>query len=390
MTDHPTTLAVLGSTGSVGRQALDVARAHSIPVDLLAAHGSVDAMEADARALCPRVCVLADASAARTLAIRLADTPVRVLGGEEALLSAIAESPATVFVNAVLGSAGLLPSLAVLEKGARLALANKESLVVAGDILLDTARRTGAEILPVDSEHGAIHQCLSFGKRSAVKRLILTASGGPFRGYRREQLASVTKREALAHPTWKMGEKITVDSATMMNKGFEIIEAARLFGMSADRVDVLVHPESIIHSMVEYIDNTVAAQLSLPDMCACVQYAITYPERREAVIPPLDLAALGSLTFHRPDPEAFPALALARAAVERGGTAPSVLNAADEVAVAAFLREEIPFPAIVDTVSEVVARIASPAATLPDILAADAEARRITAALISALRKDTL
>ncbi len=384
------TLAVLGSTGSVGRQALDVARAHSLRVDLLAACGSLDVMEKEARAFLPRVCVLTDAAAASALAIRLADTPVKVLGGEDALLAAIAESPATVFVNAILGSVGLHSSLAVCKKGARLALANKESLVVAGDILLREAKDHGAEILPVDSEHGAIHQCLSFGKREEIKRLILTASGGPFRGYTRAELATVTKREALSHPTWKMGEKITVDSATMMNKGLEIIEAARLFDLPPDRIDVLVHPESIIHSMVEYIDNTVAAQLSRPDMRACVQYALTYPERKEAVIPPLDLAAVGSLTFHNPDPEAFPALALSREAVRQGGTAPAVLNAADEVAVAAFLREEISFLAIADTVSEVMERISSPAGSLSDILAADEAARRTTAELISAHRKGTL
>ncbi len=386
----PFSLAILGSTGSVGRQALDVARAQSIPVDLLAAGSSVSLMEEEARAFLPRVCILTDEGAARELALRLADTSVLVLGGEEALLSAIHESPAAVFVNSILGSAGLLSSLAVCKKGARLALANKESLVVAGDILLAEAEHHGAEILPVDSEHGAIHQCLSFGKREEVKRIILTASGGPFRGYTREQLLRVTRQEALAHPTWKMGEKITVDSATMMNKGLEIIEAAKLFCLPPDRIDVLVHPESIIHSMVEYIDNTVAAQLSRPDMRACVQYALTYPERREAVIPPLDLASVGSLTFYRPDPDAFPALSFAREAVRRGGTAPAVLNAADEVAVAAFLREEIPFLAIADTVGAVMTRLASPAASLADILAADSEARREAAALISRYRKGTL
>ncbi len=384
------TLAVLGATGSVGRQALDVARAHTIPVDLLAAHGSVEAMEEAARLSRPRVCVMTDPSAASELRLRLADTPTVVLGGEEALLAVIAESPATVFVNAILGSAGLRSSLAVCRRGGRLALANKESLVVAGEILLREAKVHGAEILPVDSEHGAIHQCLSFGRREEIKRLILTASGGPFRGYTREQLGSVKKAEALSHPTWKMGEKITVDSATMMNKGLEIIEAARLFAMPPEAIDVLVHPESIIHSMVEYIDNTVAAQLSRPDMRACVQYAVTYPVRREAVIPPLDLAAVGSLTFHRPDPEAFPALGLAREAVRRGGTAPAVLNAADEVAVAAFLREEISFLAITELVAEAVSRLATPADTLPDILEADASARRITAEMISAHRKGTL
>lgn len=375
-------LAILGATGSVGRQALDVAAALGARASLLSAHRSVLPMEEAIRAHAPAVCVMTDPAAARDLAVRVADTATRVLAGEEALLSAIAESDADTYVNAILGMAGLLPSLAVLKRGARLALSNKESMVIAGDVLWEEAARTGAEILPVDSEHSAIFQCLLSGKGREVRRLLLTASGGPFRGYDRSRLASVSRADTLAHPTWRMGEKITVDSATLMNKGFEIIEAVRLFGIPAEKVEVVVHPESIIHSAVEYIDNTVIAELSVPDMRACVQYAITYPERLAAVIPPLDLFSLGRLTFYRPDTEAFAGLSLAYRALSRGGAAPAILNAADEVAVAAFLREEIGFLGITDLVGQVLDTLDSTAVGLTAILEKDKEARRLATALL--------
>ena len=295
--------------------------------------------------------------------------------------AAIATDRAETYVNAILGSAGLLPSLAVVDRGKRLALANKETMVVAGKLVRERAAATGAELLPVDSEHSAIFQSLSAGRPREVKRLILTASGGPFRGYTRERLATVTRAEALAHPTWQMGEKITVDSATMMNKGFEVIEAVRLFDVPPDRIEVVVHRESILHSAVEYIDNTVIAELSVPDMRACVQYALTYPARRVGVTPALDLAAVGGLTFARPDPVAFPLLPLAYEAVRRGGTAPAVLNAADEVAVAAFLREELAFGEIPRVVAETLGIVATPAEDLEAILASDTAARETAAAL---------
>ncbi len=377
------TLAILGSSGSVGRQSLEVAREMGATVDLLAARRSVALLEEQARAFSPRLVAMTDEAAARDLRVRLADTPVRVASGEEGLLSAIAESVADVFVNAILGRDGLLPSLAVCDKGARLALSNKESMVIAGEIVRERARRTGAEILPVDSEHSAIFQCLTAGKHSEVRRLLLTASGGPFRGLDRARLATVTRADALAHPTWRMGAKITVDSATLMNKGFEVIEAVRLFDIPSERIEVVVHPESIIHSAVEYIDNTVIAEMSLPDMRSCVQYAVTYPDREPTALPPLDLTALGRLTFERPDPVAFPALSLASEAVVRGGAAPAILNAADEVAVAAFLREEIGFLAITDTVAEVLSRLASDASSLEDILERDREARCLTADILA-------
>ena len=375
-------LAILGATGSVGRQSLDVAAALGARVSLLSARSSVLPMEEAIRAHAPAVCVMTDPTAARDLAVRVADTGTRVLAGEDALLFAIAEADADTYVNAILGMAGLMPSLEVLKKGARLALSNKESMVIAGDILWDTAKSTGAEILPVDSEHSAIFQCLLSGGKKEVRRLLLTASGGPFRGYDRARLASVSRADTLAHPTWKMGEKITVDSATLMNKGFEVIEAVRLFGISPDRVEVVVHPESIIHSAVEYIDNTVIAELSVPDMRACVQYAITYPERLPAVIPPLDLFSLGQLSFFRPDTEAFSGLSLAYRALSLGGAAPAILNAADEVAVAAFLCEEIGFLGITDLVGEVLDTLDPQAVGLDAILEKDKEARRLATALL--------
>ena len=375
-------LAILGATGSVGRQSLDVATALGARVSLLSARSSVLPMEEAIRAHTPAVCVMTDPAAARDLAVRVADTSTRVLAGEDALLSAIAEADADTYVNAILGMAGLMPSLEVLKKGARLALSNKESMVIAGDILRDTAKSTGAEILPVDSEHSAIFQCLLSGGKKEVRRLLLTASGGPFRGYDRARLASVSRADTLAHPTWRMGEKITVDSATLMNKGFEVIEAVRLFGISPDRVEVVVHPESIIHSAVEYIDNTVIAELSVPDMRACVQYAITYPARLGAVIPPLDLFSLGQLSFFRPDTEAFSGLSLAYRALSLGGAAPAILNAADEVAVAAFLRDKICFLGITDLVGEVLNTLAPQATGLDAILKKDKEARRLATALL--------
>ena len=337
------TIAVLGSTGSVGVQSLDVAKAMCLKVDLLAAGTQSKSMEAQARAFSPRVCVMANEDAAKDLKIRLKDTSIKVYGGEGAVCDALAECAPDVAVNAILGEAGLKPTLAALSSCRRLALSNKESMVIAGEIVRKKAQESGCEIIPVDSEHSAIFQCLQGNAKRDVKRLLLTASGGPFFGYTKEQLKSVTKAQTLAHPTWQMGQKITVDSATMMNKGFEIIEAVRLFDIPADRIEVLVHRQSIIHSAVEYIDNVVMAQMGVPDMRTCVAYAITYRSRGQAVSAPLDLASVGTLTFARPDEENFPLLKMAKEAVAQGGAVPGVLNAANEVAVAAFLNEKISF-----------------------------------------------
>ena len=378
-------IAVLGSTGSVGRQTLEVAARQGLSVDLLTANRDVATMEAQARAFLPHTVVMADAAAAGELKTRLADTRVRVLSGADAIPAAIGESRADAFVNAILGEAGLLPTLAVLDTGKRLALANKESLVVAGEIVMRRARERGAELLPVDSEHSAIFQCLSGGRAEEVKRLLLTASGGPFFGYTREKLATVRVEDTLRHPTWQMGAKITVDSATLMNKGFEIIEAAHLFGVTPDRITVLVHPESIIHSAVEYIDNTVLAELSKPDMRACIQYALTYPARMAGLTGELDLFSVGSLTFRAPDPVTFPLLPLAKRAFAEGGAMPAVVNAANEAAVAAFLSDRIAFLRISDTVEETYARMghAAGAKTLDEILSMDREARGVAARILT-------
>lgn len=380
----PASLSVLGATGSVGRQALEVAAAHSIPLDLLTANTDAAAMEELARANAPRFCVMADDSAARDLAVRLRDTGITVRGGESALVDTIRELDSPVTVNAILGEAGLLPTLACVSLGHRLALSNKESLVVAGEIVKAEAKKSGCEIIPVDSEHSAIFQCLHAGRRGEVRRILLTASGGPFRKMTRADLDGVTLRDALAHPTWKMGAKITVDSATMMNKGFEVIEAAHLFDVPPDAIRVVVHPESIIHSAVEYIDSAVIAQLSSPDMRLCVQYALTYPARLPGLTPGLDLFSVGSFHFYPPDPEAFPLLPLAYRALSLGGGVPAVLNAANEVAVAAFLSERIGFTDIFRIVTETTEKMIGrrDAKTIGELLDADREARGVAAALI--------
>ena len=379
-------IMILGATGSVGRQAIDVAKKQGIKVTALAAGKSWEQVAADARALRVTAAAMSDEQAAAALSLALADTPIRVYSGEEGILEMIAaDTEATFAVNAILGCAGLRPSLAVLSAGKNLALANKESLVVAGELVMGLAREKGLAVTPVDSEHSAIFQALRAGAEREIKRLILTASGGPFFGKKRTELKNITVADTLAHPTWQMGAKITVDSATLMNKGFEVIEAAHLFGIPADRVDVVVHRESIIHSMVEYIDNSVIAQMSVPDMRLPVQYALTAPTRTEAVIAPLDLVKIGKLTFAEPDTESFPLLAAARRAYLAGGAVGAVLNAANEVAVAAFLAEELSFLGISDTVLAVLEEMphARDAHTLDEILAIDSEARARARALIS-------
>ena len=378
------TVAILGATGSVGEQALSVAEARGYRVDYMSAGKNAGRAEQLARRFCPSRIAMADESAAKDLRARLADTDIKVLCGAEGILEGIRESSFDTAVNAILGQSGLAPSLAVLDRGKRLALANKESLVIGGSLVMERAKQKGAEILPVDSEHCAIFQCLKAGRKSEVKRILLTASGGPFFGYSKEALRSVTFERALAHPTWKMGAKITVDCATMMNKGFEVIEAAHLFGVPAERVDVVVHRESIIHSMVEYIDNSVIAQMSVPDMRLCVQYALTAPIRTSAVIPPLDLLSIGKLSFHAPDEEAFPLLSLAKRALLVGGAAPAVLNAANEVAVASFLAGEISMLTLFDVVERVVTKMphAAKCFTLQEILDADRAARELTKAYL--------
>ena len=377
-------MIILGSTGSVGEQAIDVARAEGTRVCAISAHSNVKRVEQQAREFGVDFCAMADEAAAADLRVRLADTNVRVFSGKDGICEMIARSDADVAVNSIIGQAGLEPTLAVIDSKKRLALANKESLVVAGDIVMNAAREKGVEIIPVDSEHCAIFQCLMSGEKKEVKKILLTASGGPFFGKTKDELRTISVDEALAHPTWSMGAKITVDSATLMNKGFEVIEAVHLFGVGADSVEVVVHRESIIHSMVEYIDNSVIAQLSVPDMRFCVQYALNYPERSAAVIDELDLFKIGTLHFARPDMETFSLLACAIDSVRKGGALPAVLNAANEVAVSAFLSQELSFYGIVETVLRVVSEMeyAKDHTSLEDIFVCDAEARRMAKQII--------
>ena len=371
------TISILGVTGSVGTQAADVALARGYNVDFISANRDVCGAESLARKLKPKYVAMADDKSAALLKVSLADTDIKVLTGEEGIKEGIHLSKSETVVNAILGGAGLIPTLAVIDEGKRLALANKESLVIAGDIVMSRARQKGVEILPVDSEHSAIFQSLLAGRRSEIQRIILTASGGPFFGKSAEELKKVTLSDTLAHPTWKMGKKITVDSATLMNKGFEIIEAVHLFGVGAEQIEVVIHRESILHSAVEYIDNTVIGEFSVPDMRMCVQYAVDYPERRESRSQRLDLTSLSRLSFSAPDYEAFPLLSLAKSTIREGGALAAVLNAADEVAVSAFLCERLSFVQISEVVERTVDALAKAkdGHTLEDILDYDCEAR---------------
>ena len=370
-------ISVLGSTGSVGTQALDVAEKFGLSVTSISANKNVRMVEEQARRFDVCSVAMADSDAASDLKIRLADTNIKVYAGNDGVCEMIANDSAETVVNSIIGEAGLLPSLSVIDKGARLALANKESLVVAGEIVMKRARERGVEILPVDSEHSAIFQCLKSGNQSEIKKILLTASGGPFYGYSKEELHKISVERALAHPTWKMGAKITIDSATLMNKGFEVIEAVHLFGVPARNVEVVVHSESIIHSMVEYIDNSVIAQLSVPDMRLCIQYAVTYPHRAKATINELDLFSLSKLTFKRPDTETFALLSCAINAIEAGGALPAVLNAANEVAVDAFLNKKIGFYDITESVCRTLSALnaAKSVHSLEEILDYDRTAR---------------
>lgn len=386
MTDYTQTkVAVLGSTGSVGEQALDVAYRLSMNVTAISANQNFQRVEEQARKFHPAAVAMADEEAAKELKVRLADTDIKIFAGSEGICDMIGSERRDVVLNSIIGEAGLLPSLATVESGARLALANKESLVVAGEIVTERAKKKGVEILPVDSEHCAIFQCLKSGTPKEVKKILLTASGGPFFGQTADQLRSIGVKQALAHPTWKMGAKITIDSATLMNKGFEVIEAVHLFDVTADQIQVVVHRESIIHSMVEYIDNSVIAQLSVPDMRLCAQYAMTYPNRTEAVIEEMDLFKIAKLTFAEPDMKTFSLLRCALDCIGKGGALPAVLNASNEVAVAEFLKGSIPFYAITEVVCETVSAMErkSDVHDLDGILLCDREARAITKKLLN-------
>ena len=370
-------ISILGSTGSIGRQSLDVIAACGMSVAALTANSSVERMEEQARRFKPELAVLVDEKAAADLRVRLADTNVRVLSGMEGLMEAAAIPSADTVITAVVGMVGLRPTLAAIREGKRIALANKETLVCAGQLVLEEAKDYGAQILPVDSEHSALFQSLEGNKdRGEVKRLILTCSGGPFYGKTREQLQGMTREDALRHPNWSMGAKITVDSATLMNKGLEFMEAMHLYHMPPEKIAIVIHRESIIHSLVEYCDNAMIAQLGSPDMRLPIQYALTWPKRVPGPATPLDLWNCGPLTFGTPDLDTFRCLALALEAAKAGGTAGAILNGANEAAVAQFLAGEIGFLDIADKVAramEKVPVVRDPGLT--DILEADAAAR---------------
>ena len=372
-------ISLLGSTGSIGRQALEVIAAEDMAVAALTANRDVDRLEEQCRRFRPALAVMMDPAAASELRVRLADTPIRVAAGMDGLLEAAVLPQAGTVLTAVVGIVGLRPTLAAVEAGKRIALANKEALVCGGELVMDGAARSGAEIVPVDSEHSALFQCLQGCRdRGEVRRLILTASGGPFWGWRAEQLAHVTVEQALAHPNWSMGAKISVDSATMMNKGLEFIEAMRLYRMPPEKISIVIHRESIIHSLVEYSDHAILAQLGAPDMRLPIQYALTWPRRSEGVAKPLDLLTCPPLTFHAPDCEAFPCLRLALEAARTGGTATAVLNGANEAAVGQFLAGKLSFAGIAQKVEEALAAIpAVQSPGLEEILAADEAARAL-------------
>lgn len=379
-------IVILGSTGSVGRQTVEVAADLGAKVLALAGSRSVDTIEAQARLTKPRFCVMSDENAADDLRVKLADTGIKVYAGKKALLEAAALEDADVIFNSIGQSAGLDPTISALNAGKTLALANKESIVMAGELVMKLARSKNAKIIPVDSEHSAIFQCLQGQDSKALKSILLTASGGPFFGKTKDEMRSISPEQALAHPTWKMGARITIDSATLMNKGFEVIEAVHLFGVKPEQVQVVVHRESIIHSMVEYTDNAIIAQLSCPDMRLCAQYAMTYPERVPGLMSRLDLTELGKLTFFKPDTENFPLLKLAFECIKQGGTMTAALNAADEIAVSQYLDGLIGFcdiPEVVERTLDKCINIQKP--NIEDIHAASKKAMLEAAAICKSL-----
>lgn len=376
-------IAILGSTGSIGTQALQVIEEHPELYEayVLTANNQVELLAEQARKFMPAAVVIANESKYLQLKELLADLPIQVYAGADALCEVVEAKPIDVVLASMVGYAGLRPTINAIKAGKAIALANKETLVVAGELINDLAARYHTPILPVDSEHSAIFQCLEVN--NPLEKVILTASGGPFRSFSMEQLKTVTKAQALKHPNWDMGVKITIDSATMMNKGFEVIEAKWLFGVRPDQIEVVVHPQSIIHSMVQYEDGAVKAQLGMPDMRLPIQYAFSYPQRVKSSFDRLDFATMKELTFEQPDTKRFRCLALAYEALNRGGNMACIVNAANEVVVSAFLQERIPFlrmSEIIEQSMEKVSFIAAP--TYEDYVATDAEARRIAESLL--------
>lgn len=378
-------IAILGSTGSIGTQALSVIRQHPdlFEASVLTAGRNADLLISQAREFLPDSVVIADESKYRQVSDALADLPVKVYAGEPAIAEIVESQEVNMVLTAMVGFAGLRPTVRAIKAGKAIALANKETLVVAGAYITRLALEKRAAILPVDSEHSAIFQCLVGEDQSEVEKLLLTASGGPFRTYTKRQLETVTPRQALCHPNWAMGAKITIDSATLMNKGFEMIEAKWLFGIDPEKIEIVVHPESIIHSAVQYTDGAVKAQLGVADMRLPIQYAFSHPGRLPLKSERLDLFSLGTLHFEKPNPDAFPCLRLAYEAIAKGGNMPCVLNAANEVANLAFREGRISFPRIADVIATTMQKahfIAAP--TLDDLFSTDAHARRLASEML--------
>ena len=378
-------IAILGSTGSIGRQALDVIASHSdeYGVYAITANNSVDLLIEQALRFKPEAVVIANEAHYPKLRDALAGEPIKVYAGSDAINQIVQADPIDIVLASMVGFAGLCPTIEAIKAGKVIALANKETMVVAGELVTSLALKYKTPILPVDSEHSAIFQCLSGETQNPVEKILLTASGGPFRTLGTDQLKTVTKAQALRHPNWDMGAKITIDSASMMNKGFEVIEAKWLFGVPYSKIQVVVHPQSVIHSMVQFADGAVKAQLGAPDMRLPIQYAFSYPRRLNADFPRVDFTALGTLTFEEPDTQRFRNLALAYKALERGGNMPCILNAANEVCVAAFLNDRIGFLEMSDVIAEAMERVAfRKESTLEDYINTDAESRRVAASLI--------
>jgi len=375
-------VTLLGATGSIGQSTLDLIERNegAFEVEALTANTSVEALARAARKVRAKLAVVAAADSYQALKEALAGSGIEAAAGPEAVVQA-AERPAEVVVAAIVGAAGLAPTLAAVRRGATVVLANKESLVCAGPLMIAAVEEGGAQLLPADSEHNAIFQVFEQEQRHAIERIILTASGGPFRSFSSAAMEQVTPAQAIAHPNWEMGAKISVDSATMMNKGLELIEAHYLFDLPEEKIEILVHPQSVIHSMVGYSDGSVLAQLGVPDMRTPLAYCLSWPRRMAAPVQRLDLASLGKLTFEPPDEKRFPALRLARAALRAGGSSPTVLNAANEVAVEAFLSGRISFPRIAAIAEEVLEQSSKePLRNLEQLFALDAEARRLARA----------
>ncbi len=379
-------IAILGSTGSIGTQALQVIEEHPerYEVYALTANNQVDLLIAQARRFMPEAVVIANENHYNTLKDALSDLPIKVYAGMEAICQIVESAPIDIVLTAMVGYAGLKPTMSAIRARKAIALANKETLVVAGELINKLAQEYRTPIIPVDSEHSAVFQCLAGEVGNTIEKVILTASGGPFRTFTYEQLQTVTPQQALKHPNWEMGAKITIDSASMMNKGFEVIEAKWLFGLQPDQIDVVVHPQSIIHSMVQFEDSSIKAQMGLPDMRLPIQYAFSYPDRIHASFDRLDFSKCTNLTFEQPDMKRFRNLALAYEAMHRGGNAPCVINAANEVVVDAFLKEKISFLSMSDIIEqtlEAVSFITTP--TYDDYVATDTEARIIASQIIN-------